>query len=213
MIRDCFKPLNIDLDIIPVKTTKSKQFAAKCITKINREYNKLVAVDTHYRFNVNINWDRQKLKNVMAHEMIHYYFFNIGNFKEGHGYGFSSLMRKINNLNIGYTVTLKDDEFNLKEELVDVMGLYLYVINKSNGTISLTSSSRDYIDFIKNYPKFDWYKNTYNYKEIKIYQITKGMETKYGIPNKRKFGTYTFKDNKILDNILSTSKYIETIQL
>jgi len=104
--KECF---NSSLTIIPFELCTSKSFTASFNYTINRAtketYNKRFKFSTLFKITF------QKLKNIMAHEMIHYYLNATGDRdKSHHGYSFKRQMYRINDLGLGYNVTLKDDE-------------------------------------------------------------------------------------------------------
>ena len=57
-----------------------------------------------------LHWTEQKLKNVLCHEMLHYYVSTNWNPKSGHDGHWYNGMNRINALNIGYTITQNDDD-------------------------------------------------------------------------------------------------------
>ena len=55
-----------------------------------------------------------EIRSVLVHEMIHVYFFNMGNWKESHGWRFKAQMRRINNMNLGFEICISCDITKLK---------------------------------------------------------------------------------------------------
>ncbi len=74
----------------------------------------------------------QTFKDVLCHEMIHQYFFQ-NNIDEGHGYRFLNFANKINKMNLGYNITIKNDEaldFNMDDDTYNKE--YLVVLKKDD---------------------------------------------------------------------------------
>lgn len=104
--KECF---NNSLTIIPFKLTNSKSYTASFNATINRVTRELIK--KHFNFSTVFKITYGKLKNIMAHEMIHYYLAATGDRdRSPHGYSFYREMKRINGLGLGYNVTEKDDE-------------------------------------------------------------------------------------------------------
>lgn len=106
--QECF---NNELPQIPINLVKSKTFTGQFSAMYYRKENKMkpVQIKISQLFHMN----EEKLKNILAHEMIHYWVaiqYPYEARTKHHGPQFYANMRRINNLNLGYNITLKDDE-------------------------------------------------------------------------------------------------------
>jgi len=166
--KECF---NNSLTIIPFKLSSSKAYTASFGYKINSKTKE--SYDRHFTFSTLFKITFQKLKNIMAHEMIHYYLnATFDRDKSHHGYSFQRQMYRINSLGLGYKVTLKDDE---PGELSD------HTLNKKTSErIFITfekSGRRGYVlvpekTFIKDKANFLNTIKWNNYTNVNVYKTT-----------------------------------------
>ena len=81
--------------------------------------------------------DEQTIKNVLCHEMIHYWCYQQGLFKEGHGFRFRDKMNEINSKNKGVVVSLTDEIPNHTREVNKELNKeVLVIIREENGNYS-----------------------------------------------------------------------------
>lgn len=86
-----------------------------------------------------LNITYQHFKNVLAHEMIHVYWLSKGDFKVNHGPGFLQQMNRINNMGLGFNVTVKADssQFTLSSEHIKRDLELVYVIMNIDGALKI----------------------------------------------------------------------------
>lgn len=210
VIEDCFSDMK--LKILPVKLSTNRSFSAVFKSKINTITKELI--QPMYAFNKSILWTNEKLKNVMAHEMIHYYLCTKGMYREGHGIYFQSQMNRINSLNNGYKVTLKDDEFNLviSDEDKNTTGGYLIIMR---------ALKHDFFSVLKDYKnidkliddRFKRYCKIYGIKELVIKELTKEQIKNKNLSINRGLKLLSFKNPKLLGELDNETKYVTKIQI
>lgn len=184
VINDCFP--NSDIKVLPVSLRTNKTYAAT-FTYINDNGN---IVEPKYVFNPSLKWTEEKLLNVMAHEIIHYYLTSKGHFKHGHNHYFENEMNRINSMNNTYIVTKKDDEFILKDEIANIRDTYLFVFSNNVYNNKKFYWNKD-INIYKNY--LDILKRN-GFDTVDIYSISKGDLVAHGFKNVRRFGIFGVKD-------------------
>lgn len=164
--KECFDD---SLPIIPIIIKTIKSATAKYTAKlINNK-----PIDSEIIISNLCHFTEEKLKNVMCHEMIHFFVaINYGP-REGHGPNFKSNMYRVNKL--GYNVTLTDDEITLVNqdiavgECIFITGIYkgnlpFYVLIAKKNFLKLSVEQKQQIS------------NTYNkekgFTDIKYYETT-----------------------------------------
>lgn len=206
VIEDCFP--GVELKVIPVKINSNKNNAAtfRCtINRLSRERN-----NQHFTFNKMLRWTQEKLNNVMAHEMIHYYLTTIDK-NDGHGHYFKQEMRRINNMNNDYTVTVKDDEFIPDEKYDDVMGLYFILLKKENDSLVFYSTNN--LSILNNPNTIASLKHYFKIKNYDIYQVSKKIEIQYSLKNKRTLVLSRFNNDRYYNEIINqpSTKHIKQV--
>jgi len=201
--KECF---NSSLSIIPIKFSTSKSYTAQFVRP---RYPKYDGTDKEYFvFSTLFEMTYKKLKNVLAHEMIHYYLYAImDRDKSHHGYSFQNKMNSINNLNLGYIITLKDDEpSNVSEENLNKKlqkkKFITYKIKGQNG-YSLINE----ITFIKDKANFLSKRTMYGVTDIKVYDTSSAhYKVLSGSTTKIKLSIIKPQYQYLIDNIINDTK-------
>ena len=123
------------------------------------------------------HWTEQKLKNVLCHEMLHYWVSSRYNPKSGHDGQWLVGMYRINKLNIGYTITqYDDDKTEINTDVVKPLAKELFFFTgKYNGGICW--AVYDYNNVTEKKEKIKSIIKRYNIIDPKFY-TTKSIVTK-----------------------------------
>lgn len=194
--KECF---DNKLTIIPFELSNTKSYTASFNYIINKRTREIT--DQKFKFSTLFKITFQKLKNIMAHEMIHYYLRSINDKeKSAHGYSFKREMNRINNLGLGYKISIHDDEPG---------ELHNDVISKKTPQKIFvtfeTKSKRGYALFPKNsYSKQDLMKmvNLYGYKNVNVYSTT-SPHTKPLKTSSYQYFTINAQYEHLLDNVFN----------
>lgn len=196
IINDCFPNNNNESKkLIPLKVeiSNNKSSAASFNCKYRYDNDKLTLFNKRFRFNKFIKWDKEKLRNVMAHEMIHYYLTINGHVRHNHNYLFKNEMNRINNLNKGYIISIYDDEFILKDTEANKITNYFYIFwDKHGGYYNYTTNDKHKFDNDN-----DWIHHLINVDDIEVYAIPQHIQVKYGLKNMRSKKLVRYKKNFI----------------
>lgn len=208
VIDDCFS--GTTLKVIPVKINSNKNNAATFRCRINRRTKEIT--DKHFTFNKMLRWTQEKLNNVMAHEMIHYYL-GILNKSDGHGHYFKQEMRRINNMDNNYTVSVKDDEFIADDKHDLVMGLNFVLFERENNITSFYSTNN--LSILNEQNTIASLKHYFKVKSYDVYQVSKKIEIEYSLKNRRTLTLSRFNDETIYNKIINTpsTKFIKHVDL
>lgn len=198
VVSDCF--VDVDLKVLPVKLSTNKRWSGIFRYKQNRLTREII--EPFFGINKITKWTKEKLYNVMAHEIIHYYLATKG-LPDNHGYNFIKEMRRINDLNIGYKVTLKDDEFEAVDDLDKVQILYFYTFNHPYKNNLFFSSSNDKLVDINKENLINRDITSYD-----LYKVTKKTEISYGLKNSKKLNLYSFRNTKTKNDVINADSTI-----
>lgn len=194
--KECF---NSELSLIPIKIKNLKNAAG--VFKYSYPRNDRSNIQNpHIVISSLYNMDDAKVKNTLAHEMIHYYVaINYPNEKEHHGPNFIRIMKSINNNGLGYNITIKDDdpgEVNTAKVTVNKK-YYLLVADYKGSNMFILTLPKNYDKDKLNYYDFGGI-------EFKLYETTsphiKAMTKTTKMKPKRAINTGDKTINAIIDD-------------
>lgn len=189
---------------IPIEVSSSKSYTGIFRAKATRDpFGRRTFTDMRIAISNFFKMDGEKLKNIMAHEMIHYWVaMNHPGARESHGWEFSSTMRRINGLSLGYNVTMRDDETPELNGAKPVKSDHIFAVGKHRGKIAyvivlakdVQAQLAEIKDFVEKYKMDDMKYYTTRSPHIHALRIAK---------NPTKFGVFGEEHRSLIDNILS----------
>ncbi len=198
---------NNELQKIEICKVKSKKFGARFLytedRKTKKEEATKIEVSTLHKKKI------QDLKNVLAHEMIHYKLLNVRQ-ENKHGYDFTKEMNRINKEFTEYNITILDDsEFDNLPDLKEEM--YYVVLTDKNG-ISIIVIKNDIKDIILNALTYTAQRKslTEHNVTLNLYKTKLGMIKNWKIHGSIKAikGFYPVPDNKY-DILMAGSELVD----
>lgn len=204
--KECFFNELPPIDIV-VKTLKrvTAQYTSKFKQNADKSY---TVFDNKITISDLTKYSEEKLRNILCHEMIHYYVATKIDHRDNHGPNFKEHMYRINSLNLGYNVTLIDDqpgEINSEIKVNDtffITGKYnnyrFYLLYSLN---SLKKMNRNDIEKIIQYYAIQPFSEVSYYitsaPDIKKLRVAKHM---------LKIGIMKTQYYYLLDNIINSDK-------
>jgi len=113
--KECF---NGELQKIPILIKPLKGVTAKYSAKINKSKIPYLTFDDKITISNLTHLTEEKLKNILCHEMIHYWVNSRIDVRDHHGLNFIENMNRVNRL--GYNVSLKDEELGAVNQEISV---------------------------------------------------------------------------------------------
>lgn len=200
--KECF---NNSLEYIPIKIVKSKTFSGQYSCTIYRSTgkieNEIIKISNTFLF------DENKLKNILCHELIHAFVAqNYPKEKEHHGYNFKTNMYRINKLNLGYNITLTDDEpTELNTKVLNKTKEKLFIISIWNNSTTFV------LTHMKNYHarNIDLFIDKYNLTNVTIYTTTSLYTNPITTTNSIKLQKLKPEYNYLLDKIINDTEHTQ----
>lgn len=197
---ECF---NNELQNIPLKITRTKNSLGYFKYSRNRTtrevFDMSISISNLFKFT------ETKLKNIMAHEMIHYWVAMNYNEKEHHGYYFIQNMNRLNKM--GYNISVKDDEPDSLDTTTNINSYKYLVCGKYQGSQTayiLVSPSVDIRTVISLF-------NRYEISDINVYKTKSGKTLQLKTSRKPKVSIiknqYAYLIDDIINDTENTSVY------
>lgn len=197
--RECF---NNELNQIPIKLSNSKSTLG--YFKFNRVRSTREVTPICISISKMFNYTEQKIRNIMAHEMIHYWVAINYNENEHHGYNFIQNMNRLNKM--GYSITVKDDEadLNIPTNITSMKYLITGLYQAKELAYTLITPATDIREVLGLF-------NKYQITDIKVYKTTSGKTLQLTTSRKPKVSIikkqYAYIVNDIINDTENTSLY------
>ena len=198
--KECFggELARIPIVVKPLKSVTGK-FNAKLKPVTREMYDMRITIS-----NTN-HMSEDKLRNVLCHEMIHFFVSKNYPRAQSHGYEFMSNLRRINSNGLGYNVSKTDDEdTELNTDLHKEYAEVLFAIGRHHiGVPYIVAPARTPIDKIVDLA------SATKVTELKVYKTKSPQIMKIVVPRGLKFKYMRPSYKYLLDNIVQDPTTVE----
>lgn len=151
-------------------TGRLKGTFAVAKAKITKPYNVLVEDSMSVLVNSKYAWTENILVGIMAHEMVHLYFYITGDFAESHGAKFLAKRSEVSKL-LGIDVPISEEMPDLDQIDIEYKELYMVVSNKNN--VLLVNKNKVGTDQVS------WFNDLIAKSQIKFHGLVSTMLGEY----------------------------------